>query len=571
MAAAAWDQSWATTSVALVRINGLAGPTPNLWVGDAESFGNGDWNTQADWTGDAVPDASATVTFSTGNFGYTVTGDATTAGIVVDGDAVTFTGQISQSTDAGVFLTALSLGQVTIGPDAFLTGDSLAFDRDTLLDVQGVLIANGGTADTVLVDAPNAQLISGAAIQLTALYAQSGGTYAGDLILEDGGNITLDLSSNISGGSVTLLGGGLIYAADAPGGTGGLASFTDNVSIGTGGYLELASDPGVTLRMDGTITGPGFLVVSGGTVELSGDNLFDGGAIAQNGTLVADTYGAAGGRPIFVQDGGFVANVTSLPVGAGVTVQEITPQNRFDVIAIGTNANITAASGSVLAFGSQTGTLTFIGGSNSSTVVGGAGVLVATGGAGGDLLVGGSSGQDVLSTGGGANVLVGGINGDTLIATGAGGGTLVVDGGVTTVNLIASTGTDLVFGGRAESSTNVLGGAGTGNVVLGAGGGAITAGAGTLNVFGGSAAFSLDIVAGGAGNGVMNVVGFDVGQDTIVLSGFTANAAAALLASARVEGGNTYLTAQNGTGIALFGVTNFGSGSIVIAGGSGVT
>lgn len=536
------------------------GANPNQWLG-ADASGNGDWNTAADWSGNAVPAASATVTFATGNFGYTVNGDASAARIVVDGDAVTFTGQLTQSTNAGAFLTVLDLGQVTVGADAFVTGGGFDMGVGTLLDVQGTLITAGGTADTVLVDSPLAQLISSGSVQLTSLYAQSGGSFAGDLVLNDGGNITVDVASSVSGGSVTLQNSGLIYAADVPGGSGGVASFTDDVGMTTAGsYLELASDPGVTLTMNGTVSGPGFLLISGGTVELAADNAYTGGTVVQNATLVADSYGAAGGRPIFIENGGFVGNIMTVPA-ASVTVEEL-PAPRFDIVAIGTDDTVTATSGSVLLFGSQTGTLTFIGGSNSSTVVGGAGVVVATGGAGGDVIVGGSSGRDVLSTGGGANLLFGGSNGDTLIATGAGGGTLVSGGGTTTMNLVSSTGSDTLFGGAQGSQTNVLGGAGTANVILGAGAANIYGASGTLNVFAGTGALSLDFVAGQPGGGLLNVVGFDTAADHIVLTGYAPGTAAAVFAGAQVANGNTILTLTNGTEVVLFGVTNLTSGNI---------
>ncbi|MEJ0047473.1 MAG: hypothetical protein WDN04_16175 [Rhodospirillales bacterium] len=63
------------------------------WVGGTD--GNGDWNNPDDWTA-GVPASTDTATFATGLSGYLVTGDATIAGILVNGDQLTFDGAITQ-------------------------------------------------------------------------------------------------------------------------------------------------------------------------------------------------------------------------------------------------------------------------------------------------------------------------------------------------------------------------------------------------------------------------------------------------------------------------------------------
>ncbi len=171
------------------------------WVGGHD--GAGDWNTPSDWQQDAVPDPSASATFATGDGGYTVTGDATIAAITVDGDAVTFDGTILENSgSAGIFMTALDGASVTIDDNSSFIGENgaLDFTAGSLLDVQGTLLTGGGNADVVVDEGLSGNIVTATPITLNQLYVQTGGSFAGDVILNDGGSITLDTASTFGGG-----------------------------------------------------------------------------------------------------------------------------------------------------------------------------------------------------------------------------------------------------------------------------------------------------------------------------------------------------------------------------------
>jgi hypothetical protein len=524
------------------------------WLGDSGQGGNGDWNTGADWNGTTVPGASGSVTFATGDVGYTVTGDATIGAITVNGDGVTFDGAISQdSASSATFLTALNGASVDLDSNAFFQGGALSFQDGTLLSVEGTLITSGGTADVITVDAEGGQIIASSAITLNQLYVQNGGGYAGDLNLNAGGNVTLDTASSFGGGTLTLAGSGEVFAGDAATG-GGFVGVGENVVTGAAGAaLALGASSDVTLGVSGVISGNGYVLINSGNVELEDANTYTGGTVVQDANLQVDGAGATGSSGvIFLSDGGFTA------AGSG-------PYSDT-VVAGGTSDTVNAGVGNLLVYGSQSGVLTYIGGTASTTVVGGAGVLDATGGSAGssntgggteqvlgDLIFGGTSGADTLQGGLGATTVGGGIGG-TLIAQGDVGQLLAAGGGTTTLIGSAAGGNDTLFGGGAGSQVYVNGGTGVDTVILGAGNADIYSGTGTLDVYGGSGTFNLDFLAGFPA-GLEKVSGFNVSTDKINLIAFASGAAAQVLANEQVSGGNTVLNLGNGAEVVLFGVT----------------
>jgi fibronectin-binding autotransporter adhesin len=552
------------------------GNVTDNWVGGAG--GNGDWNTAADWSG-GVPADAATAVFATGDFGYTVTGDATIGAIMVNGDGVTFDGTLTQdSSGPATFLTGINGADVTLDANSFVTGGAINFQDGSLLEVQGTLITTGGTADVVLVDGLNADAIASSAITLNQLYVQNGASFTGDVMLNDGGNITLDASSSFGGDTVTLLGSGTIYDAAAPGGAGGGGSVADNIVFATaGGTLNLAADPGVTLLVTGDISGAGSLVVSGGTVELAGDNTFTGGIDVQYGTLQLDTSTALPSNLVILSGGALVTEV----LASGMLTDSV-------VAATGTADTVTATGGALLVFGAAAASLTFTGGADHSTVVGGlaaltvqggsagdaifggsatlnftggagfstviggAGQVIANGGATGSVIFGGTSGLDQLSTGTGNSTLVGGAASTTFFGSGAGSSLIVVTGGGL-VNLGAATGNDTVFGGNFANT--IEGGiGGTETDVLQAGNTTLYGNTGISEVFGGSGSLMLDLV-NGFGGGTTKIAGISLDQLHISLVEYAPGTAAAALASETVSGGNTYLALGDGTHVDLFGIT----------------
>ena len=540
------NQDWATQAASQVAagLNAPGAAGSDNWVGG--TGGNGDWNTAADWSA-GVPASTDTATFATGLAGYLVTGDATIASILVNGDQVTFDGAITQDTTGGAtFLSATNGAQVTLDSNSFFTGSGLDFADGTLLEVQGILITTGGTADVVLDDGLNGQMISSGQLQVNQLYVQEGASFTGDVALNDGGNVTLDTSSSFGGGTVSLLGSGLIYDAAAPGQTSGSTGIGDAIAFDqAGGVLSLGADPGVTLALSGPISGDGVVLITGGTIELMGDNTYTGGTVVQGGTLQVDGAGVVPGGIIFVSDGGVITQSTSSG-GAGSSYTDT-------IVAGGGSDTVNAAFGNQLVFGAPAGVLTYNGGVGNSTVVGGGGALIATGGSGNDLIFGGTSGADQLFTGTGNTTLVGG-NGATLTADGAGNVALVANGNNVTLNALAATGNTTLFGGSGTDS--IIGGYGTDYAVLGGGSSAVYAGHGTMDVFAGTGALSLDFVVGFPDGGTTNVIGFDTASDQIGLIGYANGTAAQVLASETIVGGNTILAIPNHATAVLFGVTD---------------
>jgi autotransporter-associated beta strand protein len=545
------DQDWATQTASLVAagLNAPGGAGSDNWVGGTD--GNGDWNTAADWSG-GVPATTDTATFATGLAGYLVTGDATIAGIVVDGDQVTFDGAITQDPSGGAtFLTGTNDAQVTLDANSFFTGSGLDFADGTLLEVQGILITTGGTADVVLDDGLDGQIISSGQLQVNQLYVQSGGSFTGDVALNAGGNITLDTSSSFGGGTVSLLGAGLIYDAAAPGQTSGTTGIGDAIVFEqAGAVLSLGADPGVTLAIGGPISGAGLVLVTGGTVELMGTNTYTGGTVVQGGTLQVDGAGAVPGGIIFVSDGTVITQNANAGSSTGSTINLTYTDT---IVASGGIDAVNAAAGNQLVFAGPAGALYYTGGTGNSTVIGGSGYLVAAGGTGNDLIFGGSSGADQLYTGAGNTTLVGG-SGATLYANGGGNVALAATGTGETLNALAATGNTTLFGG--SGSNTIIGGYGTDYAVLADGNSAVYAGHGTMDVFAGSGVLSLDFVVGFADDGTTNVIGFNTATDSIDLVGYANGAAEQALASATITGGNTILALPDHATAVFFGVTD---------------
>jgi len=514
-------------------------PTDFNWVGGAG--GDGDWNSAQDWNPQSVPGGADIAIFATGDSGYTVTGNATIGAIQVNGDELTFAGTISEGTGGrSQFLTVQDGGQVTIGASGAVAGDDLALAAGTLLDVQGSLTDTGGVADLVIVEGAGASMVNSGALVVNALYVQSGASFSGPVTLTDGGNITVDSDSSFNPGFMTLENSGLIYAtaADQSGGTltiGG-SIFLSNA----GGVLNLASDPGVTLDISGDISGAGTLLVSGGTVELSGTNSYTGFTSVVDGTLQIATPGSLPSSLVFLTDAAFVNEVSSSAYAD-------------TVVAGGSFDTVNALAGGVVVFAGAAGTLSFLGGATTSTVLGGSGVLDATGGAAGDLIYGGTSGRDVMYTGAGNSTLVGGA-GASLFGNGAGNSVLVAGGTNVLADASQDTGNVTVFC-AAGDAISVAGGAGTLTAVVNDSNATIYGGHGTMNVFGGSGSLALDYVVG-FGGGTTNVLGFDASRDLISLIGYAQGTAAQVFDNETVSGGNTYLELPDSTRIDLFGVTN---------------
>ena len=561
-------------------VAGIPGQARDNWVGG--NGGNGDWNTGSDWSSGSVPAMTALANFALGGELYTVTGDATIGAIEVDADAVTFDGALSQAASvASTFLTAVNGATVTLDANSSVFANGgLDFTDGTLLDVQGslTLLTGGGSADQIIVEGLSGSMVTGSALTVNGLYVQTGGSFTGDVTLNDGGNITVDSSSLFGANTITLLGSGTIYESLATGSDAANVGVAAAIAVGASNTVTLASDPGVNFLVGGVIGGDGGVLVNNGSVELGGVNTFTGGLVVQNASLIVDGQGGAAGNVIYITDGTLVTQPDSTSAvdftdtvvasGSGDTIDATAgnllvfagPAGSLNFIGgagsdtvVGDQGALSVAGGSAgdLVFGGV-GALDFTGGAAASTVVGGAGAVTATGGSGGDLIYGGTSGHDMLYTGTGPATLVGG-SGAQLFATGS-SNSVLVDGGGAVLNATASSGNDTLFGGQTGSSDTIFSGAGTSTAVLN-GGTTEFFTTGTADVFAGSGTLTLAYVSG-FGGGFTNVQGFNVAQDAISLSGYAQGTAAQILANETITGGSTVLQIPNGGDqIVLFGVT----------------
>ena len=502
--------------------------------------GGGDWNTAADWTQAAVPGAADTAVFDVGAANpYLVTGDAAIGAIAVVSDAVTFDGQLTVGTGG---ISGSQGAYVAIDGNAFVDDSgALAFAAGSTLEVDGLLVSDGGTLDTVLMTGINSSWSDAATVTLSQLYVYGGASFAGNLVLNDGGSLTVDTGSTFGGGTMSLAGSGTIYVPDASGGLGGVFGFSDAIVTGAAGTsLVLAGDPTAVLDVSGAISGGANVFVSGGTVNLAAGNSYGGVTVVDSATLNLTGVDAAGAGPVFLQDAAL--NIAADSTGSA---------GNLVVVGSGGADTVSASAGFNEVFAGSALSFNFQGGFGGSTVIGGSGVLTATAGAGGDVLFGGTSGLDLLTAGTGPTTLVGGAGG-TLVAAGTGGDLLVAAGGNTTLNGGASTGGNLFFT-QGSGATTIAAGAGQNVVVAGGANSVIDSASGTLDIFltGGTSALAF---TNGASGGLDVVTGFASG-DRISLSGYGANEAQAVLASAVVIGSATFLTLTDNTQISLFGFT----------------
>ena len=498
----------------------------------------GDWNLSTNWTPDGVPTAGDEAVFATGGNSYIVTGAATTLGISVDADQVTFAGALD--IDGGSF-SATDYADVVIRAGAHLNDNgSIDFAAGTLLEVDGTLRSGGGAADVAVVSGGRAAWTVGMPLSINQLYVAQDATFSGDVALGDGGTVNIDTSVAFGGGTITLDGNGTVYIANAAGATAGAYALSETVQVAANHILTLAADPGVAASVQGGIGGAGSVLVNGGDVTLAGLSTYTGGTNVDDGTLTLSGGHAAGAGAIFLNDGALTVQADSTGAAGNETV-----------VGAGGDDTVSALAGSQTVFAGNAATFTFSGGGGQALVVGDAGILDATGGAGADTIYGGSSGQDVLMTGIGPTTLVSNCGG-TLTAFGAAANTLVAAGGNTTLSGGGSSGDNLYFT-SGTGTTVVEAGSGVSTVVASGAVNSVFGATGTQDVFLSGGVTQLDFLGGFEG-GTNAIIGFNAG-DSILLTNYQPGEAQNVVVSAVVNSGDTILTLSDSTQIVLFGYT----------------
>ena len=164
---------------------------------------------------------------------------------------------------------------------------------------------------------------------------------AGSLVQAGAGTLTLAASNTYSGG--TIISAGTLQIG--PGGTLGSGSVADGTAL----VFNNASGNAV----NGVISGAGSLaILGGGTVTLTGNNLYSGGTLVSNGTLqVNNVLGSGtGSGAVNVFNGGALAG--SGVIAGSVVINNggvFTPGNGGGTLTVG--GNLTAGAGVMLDFG----------------------------------------------------------------------------------------------------------------------------------------------------------------------------------------------------------------------------
>lgn len=398
---------------------------------------------------------------------------------VVAGGFVDQTGQL-------VF-GASSNPTLTIDPNAtwrIQDNASVVGNYGTVL-LQGNLLSYGNTNAVV---SWNIQSAGGAIVTATGTTQLAAGT-----ITVDGGQLSIASLRSVLGGTIT--GSGLLNLTQ---GTTTLAAGL-KASVGTLGVGAVVSLGGA-LSYGGTLSlyNPGYLDLGFSTLTLTGTGLFEGGEIANVGTLRANGQSVLG----------------SVTVGAGATLViggtaeqtgtvQLAPGDGPGTLVIASGASVLVnddygISGSTQSVLSIAGTLTLA--ATGTSTISSAATLTGTVNVqnelltftGGGALGGTLSGIGTVALNGGAYTLAAG----TSIGLGdfraAGGATLTTSGTVATASQVDLAGATLTLGGAPltlSGSTTILGG------VLGGAGQASATGSLTLGnaSITGSAAF---LVAG---------------------------------------------------------------------------
>ncbi len=445
--------------------------------------------------------------------GYSALVDsATTAATVFGGSA---NGQIVVAGSGGLTFNAGS------GSGTVVAGDGANF-ISVLRGASAQKISTGTGSSTIVATSGNNDLRTG---------------YGSNLILAQGGNDTIVSAGN---DLISVPDGNASITLSAFAST--IAPSNQVVFLGSG-----ASQ--ITENTSGSY---GLLAIFDPMSPSSSKSIIVGGSGAA-------TIAAQRSEQLWMQSGGGVINSTGYLLPGIVLVDPIVP-------------GTTVTSGPM--FTPLYVADTIIGGSGAVTVnttlandfvFAGAGALQFNGGTGASTILGNASGSATINGGEGSVVAI--AYGQTRFTGGSGAATVAAFGSGVTINggsgtglfVGASVGGNVISGGAG--SAVIYGGGGGDVLTAGAAGGIIVAGAGSETLIGGPGADLFAVIAGKAGNLV--VQGFAAGQDSFTLLGFGAGEAATALAGAVTIAGSQQLTLSDGTKILFSGVTGLGASSFI--------
>jgi T5SS/PEP-CTERM-associated repeat protein len=432
-----------------------------------------------------------------------------TGNVTVNGGSINFISGTADFINVG---RNQGIGTMTIESGGTVSGVfTTTVGRDGSI---GSLTVNGAGSSLTL-SGTNATTGVGLRVGIVDTIAQAatlGPTTSGTVLVENGGNITLNTDNNLNGGILAGLNGG-----------------TANITItGTGSQILISGN-----NNNGTLDGV--------AIARSGDatlNVLAGGKLTFNDTGTKGQGGLSiGGNGAAVTNGEQAATGTVTVSGAG---SQIDIQSPHGVITAGFSGTGTL---NVLNGGAVTSENLVIGRNTGSTG------LVSINGLGSSITL---TGNDV-DNGTGARVIVGGSG---------------------TGSLSLTNGAELVINPATDNGGVIIGGAGTlpggaGTMTVSGGSKVLVSGTNGLIDVGRNGTGTLTIT-GGSTVDVANAPG-STGQVLVGAIPQSASATASLVGSVTVANGST-LNAGSLLGIASDGIANSaGTGSVLLTGNSTIT
>ena len=339
--------------------------TTQTWIGS-----NGDWGDSTNWT--ASGGASAVGTAAFGNNGaITVTGYATPDVIELDNCNVTLNGSFDADPGQGAIDdgSAASPSSLTIATFADVAVSQISLSNTDFV-VNGGLLADGGSANIMDLEGPEALVAINDSLSVGILLVKNGATFLGNMSLGNGMGLHEDDQSTVAQGTISETGSSQIYVSSTVDGAQETVQLSDDITLGNNGTLNVSGDPGITVALTGAISGSGTLLTPGsnvavdGTVEAAGGTLTVG-SLSGDGTLTAAidsdlvfTGSTTAALTAVIASGGTLTITTSLPQ-FGATIDGFATGDSLIVPFDG------ATAAQFLATAPGTGVLTLLKGSQS--------------------------------------------------------------------------------------------------------------------------------------------------------------------------------------------------------------
>ena len=523
------------------------------WIGS-----DGDWNDPTNWSGETIPTPEDTVQFSS-TASATLEGAAYIGQIELGGADLTISGDFSNEADQSAVVTdqgsETTDSTLCVDPWASLQITNLSLSTVSLVDL-GALITEAASIDSGSVDGQAADWFGNETAVAGTLAVYNGGTFAGNLLLENNAALAIDSTANLVGGSITAEGSATVLATQLPNLVGTSATIDDDLSLDQGSVLTIYGTGGQQITLGGTVDGPGTLAVVGASLVLV--------ATAQSGATSTDLAGeqlrSAASEDADVKSDGPTYELSS----SVLDLRQSSPATAAPTILCSGDADAVFGGSAAFSVVSSGASLIDVqAGTGSNTVSAGSSALSYVQGLGQAVVSCGSSGRDsvqvglanaVVQTSQGANVQV---VGDASITVESGAGDSCIDDRSGVGNLT-------LYCNQGSGTTSVSAGSGDLAIYGVTGALSVVGGSGELTVWGGSS--GQDTLSGGSG--VETLVG---GANCSVIAksshaGLYGTSASNAVIDASASSGNDTIFATSGPGTtSLVG----GAGSDLFLGGSG--